>query len=150
MREKRILLVEDDENDMLLTLRSLKDSNIVNPIDVVRDGVEALDYLLGRGQYSDHQERDAPAVVLLDLKLPKLGGLEVLRHIRSEPRTKHLPVVILTSSSEEKDIINGYKLGANSYVRKPVEFEQFCSAVKQLGCYWVLLNQAPPIEGNCL
>ena len=143
MSEKRILLVEDNENDMLLALRSLENSRIANQIDIARDGVEALDYLFGRGQYAERNPCDTPAVVLLDLKLPKIGGLEVLRQIRSERRTKYLPVVILTSSSEENDIVTGYELGANSYVRKPVDFESFSTAVKQLGLYWLLLNELP-------
>lgn len=146
MKEKRILLVEDNENDMLLTLRVLRKSKVANHIDVVRDGVEALDYLFARGSYADRKASDLPDVVLLDLKLPKVGGLEVLRQIRKEHHTKYLPVVILTSSSEVKDMVNGYELGANSYVRKAIDFEEFSNAVKQLGIYWLLLNECPPIQ----
>jgi two-component system response regulator len=144
MAERRILLVEDNEDDVLLTMRSLRENRIGNQVDVVRDGAEALDYLFARGEYQHHDEGDLPAVVLLDLKLPKIDGLEVLRQIRANERTRLLPVVILTSSSEEQDLINGYQLGANSYVRKPVAFGDFAGAVKQLGLYWLLLNEPLP------
>ncbi len=146
MAERKILLVEDNEDDVLLTLRALRENRIGNRVDVVRDGAEALDYVFARGEYADHDDGDLPAVILLDLKLPKVDGLEVLRQIRAHERTKLLPVVILTSSSEEKDLVNGYKLGANSYVRKPVAFGEFAEAVKQLGLYWLLLNE--PLVGR--
>ena len=144
MKEKIILLVEDEPDDEALTLRALKKSNIKNKVVVAHDGVEALDYLWGRGEYAGRDTNAMPQVILLDLKLPKMDGLELLRHIRSDKRTKLLPVVIMTSSKEEKDIINGYSLGANSYIRKPVDFEKFGEAVRQLGLYWLLLNEAPP------
>ena len=131
MSERSILLVEDNPNDEALTLRALKKSNILNPVIVARDGAEALDYLFGRGAYKGR-------------KLPKVDGLEVLRQLRSDDRTKLLPVVVLTSSVEEQDVLRGYALGANSYVRKPVDFNQFVEAVKQLGLYWLVLNQRPP------
>jgi CheY-like chemotaxis protein len=139
-----ILLVEDNPDDEALTLRALKRANVTNPVVVARDGVEALDYLLGTGAHAGRDVTVLPRVVLLDLKLPRLDGLEVLRRIRQDARTRLLPVVILTSSSEEQDRVDGYKLGANSYVRKPVEFNQFAEAVRQLGLYWLLLNQPPP------
>jgi two-component system, response regulator len=145
MGQATILLVEDNADDETLTLRALKKNNIKNDIVVARDGVEALDYLFGTGA---HQGRDLsvmPHVILLDLKLPKIDGLEVLRRVRSEPRTKLLPVVILTSSNEEQDRIRGYGLGANSYIRKPVDFSQFIEAVRQLGLYWLVLNEPAPI-----
>lgn len=146
VNNKIILLVEDNADDIELTLRAFKKSNILNPIIVVKDGVEALDYLFGRGTYTERDSDTMPSVVLLDLKLPKLDGLEVLRQIRMHKQTHLLPVVILTSSKEDKDMIDGYKLGANSYVRKPVDFSAFLEAVKQLGCYWLLLNESPPLE----
>jgi CheY-like chemotaxis protein len=132
-----IALVEDQPDDEVLTLRALKKNGIANEIVVLRDGVEALEFLLDPA-------KPLPQVVLLDLKLPRVDGLEVLRRIRSEPRTQVLPVVILTSSNEERDLIEGYRLGANSYVRKPVDFNQFTEAVRQLGLYWLVLNQIPP------
>jgi two-component system, response regulator len=144
MMGKTILLVEDNPDDEALTLRAFKRCNIVNDVVVVRDGVEALDYLFGTGQYAGRDVTDLPAVVMLDLKLPKIDGLEVLRRLRADKRTKLAPVVILTSSREERDVVNGYLLGANSYIRKPVDFEQFAAAVQQLGLYWLLLNEAPP------
>jgi len=143
MDEKTILLVEDSADDELLTLRALKKNNIKNEIVVARDGVQALDYLLGDGNPTEHPHA-LPQVVLLDLKLPKIDGLEVLRRLRADERTKLLPVVILTSSNEERDRLSGYNLGANSYVRKPVDFEQFTEAARQLGLYWLVLNVAPP------
>lgn len=142
MHSKTILLVEDNPDDAELTLRALKKNNIRNEIAVARDGVQALDYLFTESPATG--ESRLPQLVLLDLKLPKVDGLEVLRRIRSDERTKLLPVVILTSSREDQDIIAGYALGANSYIRKPVEFAQFIEAVRQLGVYWLLLNEAAP------
>jgi two-component system response regulator len=140
-----ILLVEDNPDDIELTLRAFRKSNIANDVVVVRDGVEALDYLFARGRYSDRDQDALPQVVLLDLNLPRVGGLDVLEKVRANPKTKLLPVVILTSSTEERDLVSGYSLGANSYVRKPVDFEQFADSVKQLGLYWLVLNRpAPP------
>ena len=144
MAEKIILLVEDNPDDETLTLRALKKNNIKNKVIVVRDGVEALDYLFCRGGYADRDPGLLPQVVLLDLKLPKLDGLEVLRQIRANERTKLQPVVILTSSKEDQDLIKGYKLGVNSYVRKPVNFGDFSEAIRQLGLYWLILNEIPP------
>lgn len=145
MSDKVILLVEDNPDDEALTLRALKKNNIQNDVVVARDGVEALDYLFGTGQYAGRDTSVLPSVTLLDLKLPKIDGLEVLKKIRADDRTKIMPVVILTSSKEEQDLINGYKLGANSYIRKPVDFSQFIEAVRQLGLYWLLLNEAAPL-----
>jgi CheY-like chemotaxis protein len=149
MNEKIILLVEDNPDDVALTIRALKKNNIMNEIVVARDGTEALDYLFGKGAYTGRDKTIMPAVILLDLKLPKIDGLEVLQRIRREKQTQLLPVVILTSSKEEKDMINGYKLGVNSYIRKPVDFNQFNEAVHQLGLYWLLLNEpaAGPVTG---
>jgi DNA-binding response OmpR family regulator len=144
MDNKIILLVEDNPDDEALTLRALKKNNISNQVIVARDGAEALDYLFGAGQYSGREANLTPQVVLLDLKLPKVEGLEVLRRMRANESTKLLPVVILTSSNEEQDRINGYDSGANSYVRKPVDFNQFIEAVRQLGLYWLILNEQPP------
>lgn len=143
MKEKTILLVEDRQDDIDLTLRSLKSSKITNRVDVVRDGAEALDYLFCWGVYTGRDKDDLPTVVLLDIKLPKIDGIEVLRQIRASDRTKTLPVVILTSSTQEKDLLNGYKLGCNSYVRKPVDFESFSKAIHELGLYWLILNEPP-------
>jgi two-component system response regulator len=143
MEDKMILLVEDNPDDEALTIRALKKNNIGNRLVVVRDGVEAIDFLFGSGTHKDRDLKDAPQVVLLDLKLPKMDGLEVLRRIRENETTRLLPVVILTSSKEEQDILKGYKLGANSYVRKPVDFDQFVEAVRQLGLYWLVLNESP-------
>ena len=142
MKDKLILLVEDNPRDEALTLRALKQNNIVNEVVVARDGVEALEYLFGR----DSEAAVMPQVVLLDLKLPKVDGLEVLRKLRTEERTKRLPVVVFTSSNEEEDMIKSYDLGANSYVRKPVNFEQFVEATRQLGLYWLVLNEVAPTE----
>ena len=144
MDNKIILLVEDNPDDEALTLRALKKNNISNQVIVARDGAEALEYLFGTGQYSGRAANLTPQVVLLDLKLPKVEGLEVLRRMRANESTKLLPVVILTSSNEEQDRINGYDSGANSYVRKPVDFNQFIEAVRQLGLYWLILNEQPP------
>jgi two-component system response regulator len=144
LESKTILLVEDNPDDEALTLRALAHNNILNEVVVMRDGAEALDFLLGQGAHSGRDTRRLPEVLLLDLKLPKIDGLEVLRRLRSEPLTKRLPVVILTSSNEERDIISGYDLGANSYIRKPVDFNQFMEAVRQLGLYWLVLNVTPP------
>lgn len=144
MEEKIILLVEDNSNDVALTERALKRSKVINKLVVAGDGAEALDYLFGIGAYAGRDVNNMPQVILLDLKLPKIDGLEVLRRIRANEMTKLLPVVILTSSREEKDLINSYSLGANSYIRKPVNFTQFAEAVRQLGLYWLLLNEPPP------
>ncbi|NOR82180.1 MAG: response regulator [Ardenticatenales bacterium] len=144
MSEKTILLVEDNPDDELLTLRALRKNKILNEVKVVRDGAEALDYLFGAGKYAGRDTMEMPQVVLLDLKLPKLDGLEVLRRLRADELTRRLPVVVLTSSDEEQDILASYDLGANSYVRKPVGFHQFIDALRQLGLYWLVLNQPPP------
>jgi CheY-like chemotaxis protein len=144
VEKKVILLVEDNPDDVDLTLRALRKGNILNELVVARDGVEALDYLFGTGAHADRDLSIMPTVILLDLKLPKIDGLEVLRRLRANERTKFLPVVILTSSKEEQDLIDGYKLGANSYIRKPVDFVQFSEAVRQLELYWLLLNEPPP------
>ncbi|HET6556761.1 MAG TPA: response regulator [Prolixibacteraceae bacterium] len=140
--DKIILLVEDNPDDELLTLMAFKENNIVNEVVVARDGAEALEYLFGDGTDKPHEHKRLPQVILLDLKLPKVDGLQVLQQIRSHPRTRLLPVVILTSSKEEVDIVKSYQLGANSYVRKPVDFEQFSEAIKQLGMYWLALNES--------
>jgi CheY-like chemotaxis protein len=139
MRNHMILLVEDNQDDEVLTLRALEGQHIANRVDVVRDGAEALDFLHGEG------ERPMPELVLLDLKLPKIDGLEVLRRIRADERTALLPVVILTSSKEETDLMAGYAGGANSYIRKPVDFDEFAEAVRQLGLYWLVINESPPL-----
>ncbi|MEW6757461.1 MAG: response regulator [Acidobacteriota bacterium] len=144
METRVILLVEDNPDDEALTLRALKKNNISNPVTVARDGQEALDYLFGEGAHAGRDVFESPAVVLLDLKLPKVDGLEVLRRLRADERTRLVPVVILTSSNEERDRSDGYSLGANSYVRKPVDFNDFIEAVRQLGLYWLILNEAPP------
>ena len=138
-----ILLVEDNPNDAELTLRSLRKNNVSNRIHVVRDGAEALEFIFGKGAYNGRNLNDGPRVILLDLKLPKVDGLEVLRQIKNDQHARRIPVVVLTSSKEEKDIVESYKLGVNSYIVKPVDFAQFTDAVRQLGLYWVLLNQPP-------
>jgi len=143
MSGKIILLVEDNPDDVELTLRALKKNNIANEVVVAGDGAEALEYLMAIGKYAKRAIADLPEVVLLDLKLPKVGGLEVLRAMRADPQTQMLPVVILTSSTEERDIITSYQLGANSYIRKPIDFDQFVDAIRQLGLYWLVLNQSP-------
>lgn len=144
MESRVILLVEDNPDDEALTLRALKKNNIHNEVVVARDGAEALDYLFGTGRHAGHDPSLIPAVVLLDLKLPKIDGLEVLRRLRLDSRTQHAPVVILTSSKEEQDLVRSYDLGCNSYIRKPVDFNQFIDAVRQLGLYWLVLNELPP------
>ena len=144
MKDKSILLVEDNPDDVKLTLHALKKCNIANKVVVTCDGVDALDYLFGAGAYAVRDMSDQPAVILLDLKLPKIDGLEVLRRMRADSRTRRLPVVVLTSSREEQDIVASYDLGANSYILKPVDFDRFIEAVRQLGLYWLLLNEPPP------
>jgi len=145
--DKMILLVEDNPNDEELTLRALRKANIANEVAIARDGQDALDFLFGTGKYAGREPPAMPAVVLLDLKLPKLDGIDVLKRIRADPRTKLVPVVVLTSSSEDEDMVRSYQSGANSYVRKPIEFSAFANAVTQLGMYWVLINQIPPSRG---
>jgi two-component system response regulator len=144
MTDKVILLVEDNPNDEALTIRALRKNNIVNDLVIARDGAEALDWLLVRGVHADRDPAIVPQLVLLDLKLPKVSGLEVLKAVRNDARTKRLPVVILTSSNEDQDLISGYDLGANSYVRKPVDFGAFVEAVRELGLYWLVLNETAP------
>ncbi len=147
MDDKIILLVEDNPDDEALTLRAFKRNKIANEVVVVRDGAEALEYLFGTGTYGGRDMAIMPAVILLDLNLPKVGGLEVLQRIRNDPRTKLLPVVVLTTSKEEQDLIDSYSLGANSYIRKPVDFSQFSQAIQHVGLYWLVLNEVPPQEG---
>jgi two-component system response regulator len=142
MKEKVILLVEDNADDELLTIRALKKNKILNQVVVARDGAEALDFLFATGAHAGRDPSVIPQVILLDLNLPKLGGLEVLKRIRGDDRTRLLPVVVLTTSNEERDLVQSYSLGANSYIRKPVDFEQFSEAVRQLGMYWLVLNQS--------
>lgn len=146
MEDKTILLVEDNPDDEALTLRALKKNRILNEVIVAHDGAEALDYLFGTGAYEGRDVTALPAVVLLDLKLPKVDGLEVLRQLRADQTTRLLPVVILTSSKEERDVTSGYALGANSYIRKPVDFGKFTEAIRQVGLYWLVLNEPPPVR----
>ena len=143
MKRKTLLLVEDNPDDELLTVRALRKHNLANEIVVARDGQQALDYLFGEGEYEGRPPEELPQVILLDLKLPKVDGLQVLERIRADERTRSIPVVVLTSSNEERDILRSYDLGANSYVRKPVNFEQFLEAARQLGLYWLVLNEVP-------
>jgi len=143
MHSKAIVLVEDNEDDEKLTLMAFEKNGIANKIIVLRDGEEALDYLFGTGPYADRDLGDKPQVIMMDLKLPKIGGLEVLKKIREDDRTKYLPVVVLTSSKEDQDIIQAYNLGTNAYVRKPVDFIHFIEAIKQLGLFWLILNEYP-------
>ena len=145
--EVDILLVEDNEDDMDLALHALRREKLANKIFVARDGEEALDFLFCRGAFAQRSFDHPPKIVLLDLKLPKVDGIEVLRQIKSDPRTRTLPVVIMTSSKEERDVVNGYDLGANSYIQKPVDFTQFRDTVKQAGLYWLVTNQPPPSNG---
>ena len=146
MEDKMILIVEDNPDDEALTIRALKKNNIGNRLVVVRDGVEALEFLFCTGAYSNRDPNDLPQTILLDLKLPKVDGLEVLKRLRADERTSLLPIVILTSSNEERDIVQSYKNGANSYVRKPVDFNEFLDAARQLGLYWLVINEAPPLQ----
>jgi len=148
MKNRTILLVEDNPDDVKLTLRALEHHNVINEVVVAPDGVEALYYLFSTGKYADRDTHKMPEVVLLDLKLPKIDGLEVLRQLRADERTQLLPVVILTSSKEEQDMIDSYRLGANSYVRKPVDFNEFTEAIRQLKLYWLIINEAPPLKIN--
>ena len=141
---KIILLVEDNPDDVKLTLRAFKRNNMLNPIVVARDGVEALEVLFGRGAYTERAGKPLPTLIVLDLKLPKLDGLGVLKAVRGDERTRLIPVVILTSSKEEEDLVHGYSLGANGYVRKPVDFAEFLEAMRHLGVYWLMTNQPPP------
>lgn len=143
MKTKIILLVDDNPDDVQLTLRALKKSNILNDVVVAQDGVEALEYLFGTGKYSGRDTKIVPQLVLLDLKMPRMDGLEVLQRIRKDERTTLQPVVVMTTSSEERDRVESYKLGANSYIRKPMDFHQFSEAVRQLGLYWLVLNESP-------
>jgi len=146
--EKVILLVEDNSDDEALTKRALKKNNIMNHLVVARDGVEALDYLFGTGAHAGRDLSVMPTLILLDLKLPKVDGLDVLKRLRADARTQLLPVVVLTSSKEEQDLLRSYSIGVNSYIRKPVDFEQFMEAVKQLGLYWLVLNEVPPLKAR--
>jgi two-component system, response regulator len=148
VRDAVILLVEDNPDDEALTLRAMHKNRVTNPVIIARDGVEALDYMFGTGQYAGREVSDLPAVIFLDLKLPKLDGLEVLKRLRLDDRTRLVPIVVLTTSNEDKDITNSYKLGANSYVRKPVDFEQFTDVVGKLGMYWLMINEPPPFPIN--
>jgi two-component system response regulator len=144
--DETILLVEDNPDDIELTMRALRKNNIANNVVVAHDGVQALDYLFCQGAYSDRNIKDEPRLILLDLKLPKLDGLQVLERLRADERTKLIPVVILTSSKEEQDLVSGYRSGANSYVRKPVDFNKFVEAVRQIGLYWLLINETATSE----
>ena len=142
-----ILIVEDTDQDLQLALRALRKANITNRIQIARDGEEALEFLFCEGSYADRKIENSPRVILLDLKLPKIDGLEVLQRIKADPRTQAIPVVVLTSSKEQRDVVESYKFGVNSYIVKPVNFESFLKAVQELGMYWLLLNQPPKIEG---
>ena len=142
-----ILIVEDTPEDLELALRALRKANLTNRIQIARDGAEAMEFIFAEGKYSGRKIEDGPKVVLLDLKLPKIDGMEVLRRIKSDPRTKTIPVVVLTSSKEQKDVVESYQLGVNSYIVKPVNFERFAAAVQDLGMYWLLLNQPPKLDG---
>jgi two-component system response regulator len=142
-----ILLVEDNPDDVELTLHALRKENLANNIQVAHDGQEALEFLFCQGNHADRSFEQPPKLVLLDLKLPKVDGMEVLKRLKADPRTKAIPVVILTSSKEERDLINGYGLGANSYIQKPVDFEQFRDTIKTVGLYWLVINQIPPVNG---
>jgi len=148
LNSKTILLIEDDPSDVALTKRALDKARIANPLIVAEDGQEGLDYLFGRGTHTGRDTSDQPMLTLLDLKLPKLPGLDVLRKIRSDAITRRVPVVVLTSSNEEQDVAASYDLGINSYIRKPVDFNQFAHAVEQLGLYWLVLNEPPPVLGD--
>jgi two-component system, response regulator len=148
-RQVEILLVEDNQDDVELTLHALRKENLANNIHVARDGEEALAFLFGNGIHAERSFDRPPKLILLDLKLPKIDGMEVLKRLKGNPRTKTIPVVILTSSKEERDLVNGYGLGANSYIQKPVDFEQFRETVKNVGLYWLLINQPPVLEGSC-
>ena len=145
---KIILLVEDNPDDQLLTKAALEMNNILNEVVIAENGVEALDFLNGRGKWEGRNIDDLPALVLLDLNMPKMGGFDVLKHIRADPRTELLPVVILTTSKEDRDVVDSYKNGANSYVKKPVDFDEFTNAAKQLGMYWLMVNESPLITGK--
>jgi two-component system, response regulator len=144
----QILLVEDNPSDLELTLYALKRNNLINQIEVVRDGAEALDFIFCTGQYAHRNRQESPKLILLDLKLPKVDGLEVLQRIKSDPSTRSIPVVILTSSREERDIVESYRLGVNSYIAKPVDFTQFTEVVQRLGMYWLLVNESPPTSSS--
>jgi two-component system response regulator len=143
IRDETILLVEDNPDDVELTMRAFRKNNIANDVVVARDGVEALDYLFGRGAYKDRNTSETPRLILLDLKMPRMDGFHVLEHLRADERTRLTPVVILTSSKEDQDLLNSYQHGANSYVRKPVDFNKFLEAVRQIGLYWLLINESP-------
>jgi CheY-like chemotaxis protein len=149
-QEVEILLVEDNQDDLELALHALKKGNLANKIDVARDGEEALDYLFCRGNFEKRSFETPPRVVLLDLKLPKVDGLEVLRALKNDPRTKSIPVVVMTSSKEQRDLVEGYKLGVNSYIQKPVDFTEFREIIGKLGFYWLVINQAPPRDAFLL
>jgi two-component system response regulator len=142
-----ILLVEDTPEDLELALRALRKANLANHIQIARDGAEAMEFLFGEGAFKGRKVENGPKVILLDLKLPKVDGMEVLRRVKSDPRTKAIPVVVLTSSKEQKDVVESYQLGVNSYIVKPVNFERFVAAVQDLGMYWLLLNQPPKLDG---
>ncbi|HNX00435.1 MAG TPA: response regulator [Candidatus Cloacimonadota bacterium] len=150
MAERTILLIEDNPDDIDLTIRALKKNRIDNQVVVMTDGATAIDYLHNEGSYANADETPMPALILLDLKLPKMSGLEVLQSIRSHPRTKLLPVVILTSSREERDLLVAYSLGANSYIRKPIDFNHFMYAIEQIGSYWLVINELPPMQGESI